>query len=130
MKDYNKPRDINMKRIEYIKELKRYIINDDEVDYKTLNIFRNPVIRLFFWKDNTEDIFFVLYKYKDKYFSISDKNGLYKIINEESEDPNILIILLNKIVIYDKFDDIYISKYKNECVFDEISYLRSFFVKV
>lgn len=127
MKGYNELRNVDMKRLRYIDELKNYIINEDEIDYKTFNIFRNPVIRLFFWKNDTEDIFFALYKYKDKYFSIYDNKGIYKIINDEFDDRYILSILFNKIVIYNSLDDIYISEYKNKSLFDEISYLKSFF---
>jgi hypothetical protein len=127
---YYKSRNMNMEKMGYINELKKHI-NDDEIEYDTFNIFKYPVIRLIFWKNRTEDEFFALYKYKDKYFSISDNKGIYKIINHEFDDMYILSILLKKIVIYNSLDDIYISKSKykngNESLSDEIHYLRSFF---
>jgi hypothetical protein len=129
MKGYDKLRNVNMNRIEYINKLKRYVLNEDDIEYKTFNIFKHPVIRLFFWKNHTEDIFFALYKYKDKYFSICDNTGFYKFINDESEDIsyNILSLLLDNIVIYDRFDDINIIKYKDDTLIYNLNYLKTFF---
>lgn len=102
-----------------ISELSKYLIDPYEsscINYNTINIFRHPVYQIFFWKNESDNTFFSLYKYFDKYITIYDRN-VYELFNEDVDEDilnEIIVYLFKHIKIHENIDDISLEKYKND----------------
>ena len=110
----------------YKNQLKRYLINPDEcfIDFDKMNIFTSPVIELFFWKDETNDVFYALYMYQGKYFCIYDAFGICNVLNQDNDDKKLLEYLFNKIMVYDSLFDIDIELYHNSILNEQFVYFK------
>jgi hypothetical protein len=111
--------------VDYKNNIRQCIKDPTEMyfDGKSMNIFMKPVEKLFFWKNDIDDTFFVLFRYNDIFFSLRDRRGeIYQLLDEHVDDETfyeIILYLMNTITIYKSFDDIKFTKYDNELLVQE-----------
>lgn len=108
----------------YRNKLKRHLIDPLESTICTdkVNIFTDSVKLIFFWK-STDNCFFQIFEYLDKFICIKDSSGyIYNLWNEEIDNEeidnesiyDIIKYIFNKICIYDNLSEIKFSKLENQ----------------
>jgi hypothetical protein len=105
---------------DYKEKIRQYIIDPTEtsLDKNSMNIFYKPIEKIFLWKSDIDDAFFVLFKYNNIFFSLQDKQGeILNLLDENIDDETfyeIMVYLMKSMKIYKSLRDITFTEFEND----------------